>query len=1482
MEKIVNRIYSVLKKSLILVLAIILGLIPAVGFAEPVSFFDTDLATGKDRFKQVVITANGGSADFYEMDIDSALSSNVFSVSNGAGDTAWVRVTQNGSPVVFNSPRDGTGYYHTWSVNSDISNVPDWDTAVANGIHFEFFSDSGLTNKFFVNAFGTHTYDWGTCCINPNPIPPDPVTGDPRTLVGTAIFTIFDADPERYDEMVGNITQTIPSDTHFVAEIDDRDSSFAEITVIPNGDGEFFGVGGYIIFSTVPEESVPPGAGSTPSIPPGNPDLTAATDLGDSSTDNLTSDTTPNFEITYTPQNEIDFVNLYSGPSSTGPWTLIATSAAAGTTSETTVALTSSTLAEGSYYIIGRVENGYWHDESDPSPTPLRVTIDSTPPTMAITAAEVNDGDTSNDPTLSLTFTSSESTTTFNAGDVIVTNGSLSGFSGSGTSYSATLTPDADGEVTVNVPAMSFTDRAGNGNPAVEEFNWISDQTPPTVDFNPADGETIVANEADIILTLSEAIQRASDGADLNDTNIDAHITLKYDNASGLDVPFDATIDTADKVITINPDSALLSNQAYYVAIGTSVEDYAGNPLADDNVTFMSADEALPTLSSSYPSDGLTDVDVNTDLELFFSEPVWGQSGGAIEIRRLSDGSLFESIDVTGGQISGDGTEHITVDITGPLESLTGYYVLISNTSYDDSDGNAYAGINTTTKLNFETEYLDLIPPVVTINPANGESDVSVSSSITISFDEPVRNLDDSPLTDTNVDSLITLKDTDAGGVDIPFDATIDSANQVITINPSSNFDSEQVVYVAIGTSVEDGSDNAISTTNSTFTVEDILPPTLISTTPDDDAVNVGINDNLTMTFDEPVDVEFGTVTIYRSSDDSIFESMSVTSATQVAGGGTDTITINPANTMGYSTSYYVQVDSTAFDDIAGNSYGGFADSTTWNFTTAAENEPPTAVDDNHFTMEDTSVNVDVLSNDSDPNPADTMTITSVTQGSNGSVTNNSTYVTYYPDANFSGTDTFNYTIEDDQGASDTATVTVTVIEATDINVSGGGMSISNGDNTPSTSDDTDFGSIKLYRETVEHTFTVENLGTVVLALTGSPRVEITGAHAADFTVTSQPSSPISNGETTTFSIEFDPSAAGLREAEVSIESDDLADPYTFAIQGTAIAHDSDGDGIIDNDEGDGDRDKDGVANYQDYDPTGYLYDGDTGEIISGGSIEVIGPGDVTIVEDGSEGYYQFTTDGTPGTYTMDVTVPSGYALSGVCRQGDPPAFDPTGEPEPVNLGNSEYADSGFLTSTVCTKFYLSFELEAGDPIIINNNLPLERLPLPDTGFAPGQVTDLALQPEKNAYQEMAYLQLEIPRIGVETNLVGIPAVDGVWDVSWLGTRVGYLAGTAFPTWPGNTVITGHVWNADNSPGIFVDLKNLRYGDLIYIHAWGKIYTYQVRSNRVVLPFDSRSVLEHREIDWVTLVTCEGYAGQLGEYSYRRVVEAVLTEVTNY
>ena len=96
----------------------------------------------------------------------------------------------------------------------------------------------------------------------------------------------------------------------------------------------------------------------------------------------------------------------------------------------------------------------------------------STAPTMTITAAEVNDGDTSNDSSLSLTFTASQSTTNFAAGDVTVSGGTLSNFSGSGTTYTATFTPSAEGATTIDVAANSFTNAFSTNNTAATQFNW--------------------------------------------------------------------------------------------------------------------------------------------------------------------------------------------------------------------------------------------------------------------------------------------------------------------------------------------------------------------------------------------------------------------------------------------------------------------------------------------------------------------------------------------------------------------------------------------------------------------------------------------------------------------------------------------------------------------------------------------------------------------------------------------------------------------------------------------------------------------------------------------------------------------------------------------------------------------------------------------------------------------------------------------------
>ncbi len=162
---------------------------------------------------------------------------------------------------------------------------------------------------------------------------------------------------------------------------------------------------------------------------------------------------------------------------------------------------------------------------------------------------------------------------------------------------------------------------------------------------------------------------------------------------------------------------------------------------------------------------------------------------------------------------------------------------------------------------------------------------------------------------------------------------------------------------------------------------------------------------------------------------------------------------------------------------------------------------------------------------------------------------------------------------------------------------------------------------------------------------------------------------------------------------------------------------------------------------------------------------------------------------------------------------------------------------------------------------------------LPNTGFAPGVVTPLQPQPAAKAYQA-TNLQLSFPRLGVQVPIVGVPALDAGWDLAWLDNKAGYLEGTAFPTWTGNTVLTGHAYLQNGYPGPFAQLENLRYGDSVVVEAWGQRYVYQVRSNEQVSPQDM-SVFQHEDLDWLTLITCKGWDEATNQYESRIVVRAV-------
>lgn len=145
--------------------------------------------------------------------------------------------------------------------------------------------------------------------------------------------------------------------------------------------------------------------------------------------------------------------------------------------------------------------------------------------------------------------------------------------------------------------------------------------------------------------------------------------------------------------------------------------------------------------------------------------------------------------------------------------------------------------------------------------------------------------------------------------------------------------------------------------------------------------------------------------------------------------------------------------------------------------------------------------------------------------------------------------DTGNVTIDNNSPVS-----LSTYAQPSNMNVKGNGVTIADGDSSPSTSDFTDFGSQAASSGSVTKTFTIENIGGGTLVLSGSPLVAVSGTNAADFVVSLQPQPIIPPGSSTTFQITFDPSATGSRSASLSIANNDPGsnkNPYNFSISGT-------------------------------------------------------------------------------------------------------------------------------------------------------------------------------------------------------------------------------------------------------------------------------------------------------------------------------------------
>jgi LPXTG-site transpeptidase (sortase) family protein len=85
------------------------------------------------------------------------------------------------------------------------------------------------------------------------------------------------------------------------------------------------------------------------------------------------------------------------------------------------------------------------------------------------------------------------------------------------------------------------------------------------------------------------------------------------------------------------------------------------------------------------------------------------------------------------------------------------------------------------------------------------------------------------------------------------------------------------------------------------------------------------------------------------------------------------------------------------------------------------------------------------------------------------------------------------------------------------------------------------------------------------------------------------------------------------------------------------------------------------------------------------------------------------------------------------------------------------------------------------------------------------------------------------------------------------------------------------VTSSYGSDGPFAHLSNVEIGDMIFVHSFGQLYIYEIKSIKNVGSTDA-SVFKHEEKSWLTLVTCSNYDETTEVYQSRLIVRAVLVE----
>jgi large repetitive protein len=420
---------------------------------------------------------------------------------------------------------------------------------------------------------------------------------------------------------------------------------------------------------------------------------------------------------------------------------------------------------------------------------------------------------------------------TRNVADTVVTGGPTT----------FTINPNTDftqGEsCTVTIFAAQVTDQDSNDPPdnmaANFVFSFSMDAAPSVTATTPTNGATQQASNTNVSITFSEPV------------NVTGNWFQLVGATSGTKNVADTVVTGGPTTFTINPNTDFAPGELVTVTVfAAQVSDQDGNDPPDNmtaNFVFSFTIDQAPSVTTTTPANGATNVALNSNLSITFSEPV-NVTGNWFQIVCPTSGTrnVADTV-VTGGPTTF--TINPNVDFAFN-ETCTVTVFAAQVTDVDSAD----PPDNMTANHVFSYTTIDAAPTVAATTPTNGATNQATNTNISVTFSEPV-----------NVTgNWFQIVCTTSGTRNVA-DTVVTGGPSIFTINPNTDFTVGETCTVTIFAAqvtdqdTNDPPDNMAANFVFAFTMD--TPPAVTTTIPTNGATQVATNTNITINFNENVNI---------------------------------------------------------------------------------------------------------------------------------------------------------------------------------------------------------------------------------------------------------------------------------------------------------------------------------------------------------------------------------------------------------------------------------------------------------------------------------------------------------------------------------------------------------------------------------------------------------------------------------------------------